>query len=189
MWEPYRVVVAEQFPKAALTFDRYHVMTLFNRAIDQVRRCEVRSNPFLKKSRWLWLTDPRQLTGQQQSNLEWLSRMDCRTAKAYQIKLTLQRFWNHADRVEAEKFLKRWYFWATHSRLGPVIEAARTIRRHWQGVLQFVESRITTGIVEGLNSKIKTAMKRAYGFKSFEYLRTVIYLVAGKITIPLPTQC
>lgn len=188
MWEPYRLGVAEQFPKAALTFDRYHVMTLFNRAIDQVRRREVRSNPLLKRSRWLWLTNRRELTARQQSDLNWLTGIDCRTAKAYQIKLTLQRLWNHTDRTEAEKFLKRWYFWATHSRLEPVIAAAKTIKRHWDGVLQFVESRITTGIVEGMNSKIKTAMKRAYGFKSFEYLRTVIYLVAGKINIPLPTQ-
>jgi transposase len=188
MWEPYRLGVAEQFPKAALTFDRYHVMTLFNRAIDQVRRREVRSNPLLKRSRWLWLTNRRELTARQQSDLSWLTGIDCRTAKAYQIKLTLQRLWSHTDRVEAETFLKRWYFWATHSRLEPVIAAAKTIKRHWEGVLQFVESRITTGIVEGMNSKIKTAMKRAYGFKSFEYLRTVIYLVAGKINIPLPTQ-
>ena len=72
----------------------------------------------------------------------------------------------------------------TYSRLEPVIEAAKTIKRHWQGILQFVDNRITTGIVEGLNSKIKAAMKRAYGFKSFEYLRAVIYLFAAKINIP-----
>ncbi len=70
-----------------------------------------------------------------------------------------------------------------------MIGAAKTIKHHWEGILQFVDSRITTGIVGGLNSKIKTAMKRTYGFKSFEYLRTVICLVAGKINIPLPTQC
>jgi len=189
MWEPYRLGITEEFPEATLTFDRYHVMTVFNRAVDLVRRKEVRSVPFLKKSRYLWLKNRGKLTVSQQSDLDWLTRMDCRTSKAYQIKLTLQRLWSHTDRADAEAFLKRWYFWATHSRMEPVIEAARSIKRHWQGILQFVDSRITTGIVEGLNSKIKTAMKRAYGFKSFEYLRTVIYLVAGKINIPLPTQC
>ena len=131
----------------------------------------------------------REMTGNQRSDLAWLSRLDTRTGKAYQIKLTLQRLWNYTNRTEAESFLKWWYFWATHSRLEPLIEAAKTIKRHWKGILQFVDSRITTGIVEGLNSKIKTAMKRAYRFKSFEYLRTVIYLVAGKINITLPTQC
>jgi len=189
MWEPYRLGITEEFPNATLTFDRYHVMTVFNRAIDLVRRKEVRTVPLLKSSRWLWLRNRRKMMGNQREDLAWLSRLDTRTGKAYQIKLTLQRLWNYTDREQAEAFLKRWYFWATHSRLEPVIEAAKTIRRHWQGILQFVDSRITTGIVEGLNSKIKTAMKRAYGFKSFEYLRTVIYLVAGKINIPLPTQC
>jgi len=184
----YFAIVCFGFPDATLTFDRYHVITLFNRAIDLIRRKEVRTVPLLKNSRWLWLRSQRKMTGNQRSDLSWLSRLDTRTGKAYQIKLTLQRLWNHRNRAEAEVFLKRWYFWATHSRLEPVIEAAKTIKRHWQGILQFVDSRITTGIVEGLNSKIKTAMKRAYGFKSFEYLRTEIYLVAGKINIPLPTQ-
>src|SRR5512139_537427 len=189
MWEPYRLGITEEFPDAELTYDRYHVMTLFNRAIDLVRRKEVRTVPLLKSSRWLWLRSRRKMTGNQRSDLAWLSRLDTRTGKASQIKLTLQRLWNYTDRGDAELFLKKWYFWATHSRLEPVIEAAKTIKRHWKGILRFVDSRITTGIVEGLNSKIKTAMKRAYGFKSFEYLRTVIYLVAGKFNIPLPTQC
>jgi transposase len=188
MWEPFRLGITEEFPESTLTFDRYHVMTVMNRAVDEVRRKEVRSVPFLKKSRYLWLKSPGKLNAGQRSELAWLSRMDCRTSKAYQIKLTLQRLWNFADRDDATAFLKKWYFWATHSRMPAVIEAARTIKRHAAGILQFVESRITTGIVEGLNSKIKTAMKRAYGFKSFAYLRTVIYLVAGKINIALPTQ-
>jgi transposase len=188
MWEPYRMGAAENFPTASVTFDRYHVMTLFNRAIDQVRRKEVRSVPLLRGSRHVWLKNRRKLTARQAADLERLSLIDSKTARAYQIKLTLQRFWQIEDPAEAESFLKKWYFWATHSRLEPVIEAAKTIKRHWKGILQFVTSRITTGIVEGLNSKIKTATKRAYGFKSFEYLRTVIYLVAGKINIALPTQ-
>lgn len=188
MWEPFRRGIVEEFPEATLTYDRYHVMTLMNRAVDEVRRKEVRSNGLLRKTRYLWLKNPRRLSAGQRSELEWLSQMDSRTGKAYQIKLTLQRLWTHTDRAEAEAFLKRWCFWATHSRIPAVIEVARTIKRHAAGILQFVESRITTGIVEGLNSKIKTAMKRAYGFKSFEYLRTVIYLVAGKLNLALPTQ-
>jgi transposase len=188
MWEPYQMGAAKKFPDSAITFDRYHLMTLLNRAIDQVRRTEVRTLPLLRNSRWLWLKSRRELSPRQLANLERLSLLDSKTGKAHQIKLTLQRLWSYTDPAEAEIFLKKWYFWATHSRLEPIIAAAKTIKRHWKGLLQFVTSRITTGIVEGLNSKIKTAMKRAYGFKSFEYLRTVIYLVAGKINIPLPTQ-
>lgn len=87
----------------------------------------------------------------------------------------------------AARTLRRWYSWATHTRLAPVIEAAKTLKRHWHGVLAFIRSRITNGIVEGLTSTIKTALKRAYGFKTFENTRTIITLVAGKLD--LPTRC
>ena len=95
-------------------------------------------------------------------------------------------FWDMADPAEAVAYLKRWYFWATHSRLQPVIQAARTIKRYWKGVISFLETRVTNGMVEGLNSKIKTAMKRAYGFKHVGYLRTIVYLVVGRLTFSYP---
>ncbi len=188
MWEPYRRGAERVFPRAAVTFDRYHVMTLMNTAIDAVRRQEVEGTLELKRSRYLWLTNPGNLTEQQRETMAGLSQTHLRTARAYQIKLALQDLWTHTTRAAADHHLRRWYFWATHSRIEQVVAVAKTIKRHWQGILQFIESRITTGIVEGLNSKIKTAMKRAYGFKSFEYLRIVIYLVAGKLYLPLPTR-
>ncbi len=84
---------------------------------------------------------------------------------------------------------------ATHSRLEPMIDLARTIKRYWDGVLLFVQSRISNGVIEGLINKIKIAMRRAYGFKRLKYLKTVIYLVAGDLDLPtmddllhLPTQ-
>jgi len=188
MWEPYRMGAERVFPHAAVTFDRYHVMALMNGAIDAVRRIEVEEARELKHSRYLWLKNPENLTERQKAAMAGLSHTHLRTARAYQIKLVLQDLWKHTKRAAAEQHLRRWYYWATHSRIEQVVAVARAIKRHWQGILQFIESRITTGIVEGLNSKIKTAMKRAYGFKSFEYLRIVIYLVAGKLTLPSPTQ-
>ena len=188
MWEPYRLGAERVFPKAAVTFDRYHVMALMNGAIDAVRRLEVQEARELKHSRYLWLTNPQNLSKRQKATMAGLANTHLRTARAYQIKLALQDLWNHTTMEEAERHLRRWYFWATHSRIEQVVAAAKTIRRHWQGILLFIKSRVTTGIVEGLNSKINTAMKRAYGFKSFEYLRIVIYLVAGKLSLPLPTQ-
>lgn len=87
----------------------------------------------------------------------------------------------------ADRYLKRWYFWATHTRLAPVIEAAKAIKRHWAGVLAFIRSWVTNGVVEGLTSKIKTALKRAYSFKTFENYRTIVYLITGELE--LSTQC
>lgn len=174
-------------PQAAITFDRYHVMALLNQAVDQVRRQEAREVAGLKATRSLWLRNPETLTPGQRTALRSLKGLDLKTARAYHLKLALRRFWTFRYPKVAARYLTRWYCWATHSRLAPVIEAAKTIKRHWDGVLAFIRSRITNGIVEGLTSKLKTALKRAYGFKTFENYRTIIYLIAGKLE--LPTRC
>ena len=186
MWDPYLNGIGKHLAKATVVFDRFHVMNLFNNALEAVRRDEQRENRILKKSRFLWLKNPKNLTGNQEIRLEALKRLDLRTARAYQIKLALARFWEIRNPLKAVVYLKRWFFWATHSRLEPVIRAARTIKRYWKGVINFLDARVTNGTVEGLNSKIKTAMKRAYGFKQVVYLRTIVYLVAGRLSFSYP---
>ncbi len=181
MWEPYRLGITEEFPEATLTFDRYHVVTLSNRAVDLVRRKEVRTVPLLKSSRWLWLRGRRKMTENQRSDLSWLSRPYTRTGKAYQIKLTLQRLWNLRNRADAETFLKRWYFWATHSRLEPVIKAANTIKRHWQGIFQFVDSRITTGDRAEVEWQDQNGDEEGVRLQVLRVPATVIYIVTSKI--------
>jgi transposase len=186
MWDPYLNGIGKHMAEAAVVFDRFHVMNLLNKALEAVRRDEQRENRILKKSRFLWLKNPKNLTGNQKARLETLKCLDLRTARAYQIKLALARFWEIRNPLKAVAYLKRWFFWATHSRLEPVIRAARTIKRYWKGVINFLDARVTNGTVEGLNSKIKTAMKRAYGFKQVVYLRTIVYLVAGRLSFSYP---
>jgi len=186
MWDPYLNGLGKHLPQAAVVFDRFHVMVQINQAIERVRREEQQTNAALKKTRYIWLKNPKNLTEKQAVQLGQLKGLDLKTARAYHIKLALARFWEMADPTEAVVYLKRWYFWATHSRLSPVIKAARTIKRYWHGVVSYLNEKITNGVVEGLNSKIKTAMKRAYGFKHVGYLRTIVYLVAGKLSFTYP---
>jgi transposase len=181
MWDPYLNGLRNHLSQAQVVFDHFHVMHQLNKAIEKVRWLEQKENRALKKTRYLWLRNPQNLSAEQVGQLEELKRLDLKTARAYHIKLALARFWELKDPSEAARYLKRWYFWATHSRLKPIIEVARTIKRYWNGVISFTLFRITNGIVEGLHSKIKTAMKRAYGFKHLTYLRTIVYLVAGKL--------
>lgn len=186
MWDPYLNGIERLLKDSRVVFDRFHVMNQINKALETVRREEQSHNSVLKKSRFLWLKNPKNLTARQEVRLRMLKRLDLKTVRAYHLKLALARFWDMADPAEAVAYLKRWYFWATHSRLQPVIQAARTIKRYWKGVISFLETRVTNGMVEGLNSKIKTAMKRAYGFKHADYLRTIVYLVVGRLTFSYP---
>lgn len=128
---------------------------LFNRAIDLVHRKEVRRVPLLKNSRWPWLRSQREMTGNQRSDLAWLSRLDARAGKAYQTKRMWNYMWDYTDHSKAEAFLKRSYFWAMHIRLEPVIEAAKTIKCHWQYILQSVDTGSRRGSLRNSTARAK----------------------------------
>lgn len=180
--------IENTFPDAPITFDRFHVMKIINEAVDQVRREEQTEQPELKNSRYVWLKNPEHLTVKQQMLFETLNvkQLNLKTARAYQIKLNFQELY-HQPKALAQDFLKKWFFWATHSRLTPIINAAYTIKNHWDGILRWFDSRISNGILEGINSLIQAAKAKARGFRSTKNLITVVYLLAGKLDFKLPT--
>ena len=117
--------VGENLPNAAITFDKFHAVKIINAAVDKVRREEVKSRPELKKSRYVWLKNATNLTGAQRETRDSLAKSNLKTARAYQIRLAFQDLYDQPSTQAAADHLKRWYFWATHSRLEPIIEAAR----------------------------------------------------------------
>lgn len=179
--------IGESLPKAEITFDRFHLTKIVNEAVDQVRREEVVTNETLKKSRYIWLKNPKNLTWHQRRKLNSLSCQKLKTVRAYHIRLAFQDFFNKKDKAAGEEHLRSWYFWATHSRLTPIIEAAKTIKLHWDGILNWFDTRINTGLLEGFNSLIQAAKARARGYRSDENLIAMAYLVAGKLNFGLPT--
>ena len=66
-------------------------------------------------------------------------------------------------------------------------EAAYTIKRHWDGVLQWFKSNINNGILEGINSLIQAAKAKARGYRTTKNLIAMIYLIGGKLKFGLPT--
>ena len=82
--------------------------------------------------------------------------------------------------------VQRWYFWATHSRLPPIIDAAHTVKRHWDGILRWFDSKIANGLIEGINSLVQAAKAKARGYRSIRNLKAIVYLLAGKLDLRLP---
>ena len=180
--------VEKHFPEAHLTFDKFHVLKILNEAVDEVRRQEQQIRPELKGTRYLWLKNPENLKANQTETLEALAlkKLNLKTSRAYHIRMNFQEFWNQPVHA-AEAFLKKWYFWATHSRLEPIKEAAYTMKRHWDGILRWFTSKINNGILEGINSLIQAAKARARGYRTTKNLITMIYLIGGKLQFHLPT--
>ena len=174
-------------PQAEITFDRFHIVKIINEGVDEVRREEQKSQPELKQSRYVWLKNETNLSSSQRELRDSLTKSNLKTARAYQIRLTFQEFYQQPTREAAEAFLKKWYFWATHSRLPPMIEAAKTIKRHWNGILRWHDTKIANGILEGINSLVQAAKAKARGYRSPRNLHAMIYLIAGKLELGLPT--
>lgn len=181
--------VTASLPNAQVTFDKFHVISLVNGAVDAVRRLERKDHPELVNSRYVWLKNPENLTVGQWEKFDALDivNSNLKTARAYQIRLTFQDLYNQpADK--AKPFLNKWYFWATHSRIPAIIDVAKTIRRHQDGILRWFISGINNGILEGINSLVQAAKAKARGYRSDRNLATIIYLIAGKLDLAgLPT--
>jgi transposase len=77
--------------------------------------------------------------------------------------------------------LKKWYFWATHCRINPIIEAAKTLKRHWSGVINWIDYKISNGIHEGFDSIFQAAKAKARGYKKIETNKNIIYILTGKL--------
>ena len=177
--------IAESLPEAAVTFDKFHAVKIINDAVDQVRRAEQKGQSLLRGTRYIWLRNPNNLSERQRTTLESLPTRHLKTARAYQIRLAFQELYDQPSEAAAS-YLKKWYFWATHSRLKPIIDAAHTVKRHWDGILRWFDSKIANGLIEGINSLVQAAKAKARGYRSTRNLKAIIYLLAGKLDLRLP---
>jgi transposase len=177
--------VAESLPNAEVTFDKFHAVKIINEAVDEVRRAEQKAQSILKGTRYIWLRNPDNLSDRQRATLDALPTRTLKTARAYQIRLAFQDLYAEDSPDSAAVYLKKWYFWATHSRLEPVIAAARTVKRHWDGILRWFHSKIANGLIEGINSLLQAAKAKARGYRSTRNLKAMVYLLAGKLDLRL----
>jgi transposase len=188
MSEAYLAGALEHLPAAEITFDRYHVKAQLNRAIDGVRRAEAKEQrELLLRSRYLWLRNPSKLTDKQRLRLDELLRHPLKTVRAYRWALKFDHFYE-LDGDAAEDYLRRWVRGAKRSRLDPIIDFAHMVEDHWLGITRWHHIRLSKGLLEGLNSLVQAAKRRARGYRSIRNYIAMIYLVAGKLDLsPQPT--
>jgi len=174
--------VRASLPKAYLTDDRYHLVSHATKAVDEVRRAEAKTHPELKGTRYVWLKRPEHLTVKQAATLQGLTpaSVGLGTARAYRWRLGFDAFFDQ-PRELAEDYLEDWYQGAIRSRLDPIIDFAHLIGEHWDGVLRWHWTRINNGVLEGINSLVQAAKRRARGYRDKRNLIAMIYLIAGRL--------
>jgi transposase len=174
--------IEQYFPKAQITFDKFHVMKMVNEAVDEVRREEQKEVDELKKSRYVWLKNEENLTTSQKETLVKLKDMNLLTGRAYRIKLALQELWTYPA-IFADMYFGSWYQWAVRSQIDPIVEVAKSLKRYETGILRWFQTKMTNGLLEGLNSLIQATKRKARGFRTTDNFIAMAYVTVNKIKI------
>jgi transposase len=188
MWKPYLAAIANVLPEADIVHDKYHIVSHLNKAVDDVRRKEHKElkrdgNESLKGTRYTWLRNPKNWTDEDRATFQQLKSEGLKIGRAWAMKETFPKLWDYIYEGAARTFFKAWYFWATHSRLAPMIKVARMIKTHLDNILTFLHHGITNAAAEGLNSKIQTIKADARGFRNFANYRVAILFHCGGLKL------
>jgi transposase len=184
MWEPFKTAVKEQLPKADIVHDHFHITGYLTKAVDSVRKAEhrdfmKRGVETLKGTKYLWLSNQGNWDDKQRVQYGAIKNICLKVGRAFSMKELFRKFWTYFNQGSAHSFFKKWYHWATHSRLKPMIEAARTLKRHLDNILTYFKHRISNSASEGLNAKIQLIKAEARGFRNFENFRIGILFHCG----------
>ena len=195
MWDPYIAATKAHVPEAEkkIVFDRFHVMRHVVDAVDKVRKNENKrlssmGEEILKGTKYLWLWSEENIPEWRQEEFNTLRTKDLRVCKAWAIKENLRNMWDYRYEANMRKFFKKWYYWATHSRLKPVVKAAKTLKSHVDNIVTYARHRITNALGESVNAKIEKIKRLACGFRNRSNYRTAIYFhCSGLDLFPRPT--
>jgi transposase len=174
---------AEQFPNARITFDKFHVIWHANAAVDKMRRIEQRTERSLKGLRWSLLKDRSRLLPEAAADLDTLiaKMTTVRTARAWLYKERLREILDRKQINVVRAMLQHWCGCVMRSKVEPMKEVANLVRRHLEGIVAWAQTRQTNGFLEALNGLFQAAKRRARGFSRLSTIRTVIFLIAGKL--------
>lgn len=175
--------VTENLPNAEIVFDKFHIIKIINESVDNVRKQEVKRNPILRDTKYVFLKNRENFTEKQKAKFEEIkmSKLNIKTFKAMQIRESFQQLYLCEDKEMFEPLLKKWYWWATHSRIPEIMQVAKTIKAHWAGIVNWSKKHITNGILEGFNSIFQAAKSKARGYKRTETIKAIIYILTGKM--------
>jgi len=192
MWKAFLSVVRLRCSRAVHVLDRFHVAKLLSKAVDTVRREEVRAlratgrPAFLTKTRWVLLKRPENRTREERGKLRDLLKLNLRSVRACLLRESFERFWMYHSSLWAERFLDRWTTTVMRSRLAPLKTFARTLREHRRLLLHWFAARglFAHGATEGFNNKARVTTRKAYGFRTYEHAEIALYHALGDLPEP-----
>ncbi len=196
MWRPYVKVIGELAGQALHILDRFHIVAMLSKAVDEVRAGEHKQliadgyEPVLKKTRWCLLKRKENLTEKQEVTLKTLLQYNLKSVRAYLLKEDFNGFWDYVSPHWAERYLDLWCTRVMRSKLKPMKKVVKTIRRHKPLILNWFKAKkaYSSGIVEGLNTKLKLTTRKSYGFRTYRCQEIALYHTLGRLPVPQMTH-
>lgn len=175
--------VTKHLPNARITFDKFHVIAHASTAVDKTRRIEQKTDPSLKGLRWKLLRDRGSLTPDARADLDALIAQVTtkRTARAWLYKEQLREILERKQINVVRDMLTQWATNVMRSKVEPMKEVAKMIRSHLDGIVAWTQTRQTNGFLEAINGLFQAAKRKARGYGNFSTIRTVVFLLAGKL--------
>jgi len=181
MWKAFRASANHHAPKAAILFDKFHVLRHLGEALDKVRKQEYArvtgsKRKFIKGQKYVLLSNRENLSSDGKKSLRLLLAANHRLNTAYLLKESFSQLWDYDSEAWARKFFDNWRDSLKWQRLTPYEKFAAMIDRHWDGIAAYCkpENKVALGFVEGFNNKIRVIQRRAYGLRDEEYLKLKI---------------
>lgn len=175
--------VTDNLPDARITFDKFHVIAHASQAVDKMRRSEQKTDPALKGLRWALLKDRSKLSYEQATDLDRLVAQFTtkRTARAWLYREQLRDILDRKQVNVVSTMLKQWCTNVLRSKVDPMKEVAIMIRGHFDGITAWAQTRQTNGFIEAINGLFQAAKRKARGYTRFQTMKTVIFLIAGRL--------
>ena len=175
--------VTQHLPNARITFDKFHIIGHASTAVDKMRRIEQKTDKSLKGMRWTLLKDTTKLKPEAAADLDALiSKMTVkRTARAWSYKEQLREILDRKQINVVRTMLDHWCTCVMRSKVEPMKDVAKMIRSHMDGIVAWAQTRQTNGFLEAINGLFQASKRRARGFTRITTIKTVIFLIAGKL--------
>ncbi len=174
------------FPNAEIHYDRFHVKKLLNAAMDEVRKLERKEHNELKGHKYTFLKNKDKLYEKKRQSLAELITLFPTLGEAYRLKELFDDVWDMETEREASEFIDLWVAEVNKKAIPAFMKFAKTVMAHKSGIINFVKTRISNGILEGINSQIQLAKKRARGYRNINNLINMVYFLCGKLKFDYP---
>lgn len=192
MWKPHLNVIAKKASGAMNVLDPFHMAKKLNEAVDAARREETAGmrkqglEPALKNMRWALLKRWKNLRRGLRVPLRQLLQHNLKTVRAYLLKEDFTNFWHYRSLTWAKGFPSIWTRRALQSRIEPMRKVAQSLRSHQELIFNWFRARkqFNSGVVEGLNNKIRVVARRSYGFRTYHAMELALYHTLGNLSEP-----